>query len=809
MKISYNWLKEYLDVDWEPGRVAELLTGLGLEVEGIEKFESVKGGLKGVVAGKVLTCTKHPNADKLSLTTVDTGSGEPVQIVCGAPNVAEGQTVAVATVGTVLYDREGQTFKIKKGKIRGEESHGMICAEDELGLGDSHDGIMVLDEDIKPGTPLREIFTVEEDHIFDIGLTPNRSDAMSHFGVARDLRAGLIRHHVNLPLISPPVTHFNIDNHLFTVKVEVENRKLAPRYMGITIKDMKVAPSPAWLQNRLRSIGLKPINNVVDVTNFVLHELGQPLHAFDASAIKGQLIKVKTLPAGTPFVTLDGEERKLHEEDLMICDAHDTPLCIAGVYGGLHSGVSDSTTDMFLESAYFDPVSIRKTSKRHGLHTDASFRFERGVDVNAVDLALKRAASLIVELTGGKISSNIQEFYPEKIEDHQVVLHYDTINKIIPQIIPKEVIKEILISLDIKIISETNTALGLKIPSYRTDVYREADVIEEILRVYGYNNVEYPDQVHFSLVSGDSYDERFRRRISSFLTARGFYEMMSNSLTKEVYLSFDPAVDDANVVRLLNPLSADLSVMRFNMLFSVLESIAYNMNRKQFDLQFFEIGKTYARKGDGYDETTKLALATTGAYRRASWNHPRESAGFFYLKGIITALLDSLGINHLAEHPFEHPHFSEGISLRSGKDEIFRLGIVAPGIAEKFGIKRQVVFAEAVYDTLPALSQHHRPVFREIPKYPEVKRDLALLIDKEVPYSELYAAAFDTEKKLLKEVRLFDVYEGDKIPAGKKSYALGFILRDDNKTLKDKQIDKVMKRLLQVFENRFGAELRQ
>ena len=802
MKISYNWLKNYLDIDMDAEAVGEILTDLGLEVEGIEKIQSVKGGLKGVIAGKVLTCVKHPNADKLSLTTVDLGDGKPVPIVCGAPNVAEGQIVPVATIGTILYDDKGKEFKIKKGKIRGEESHGMICAEDELGLGDSHDGIMVLEEDVKPGTPLAEVFEVEEDEVFEIGLTPNRTDAMSHFGVARDLWAGLKQRGLNPSLIEPPVLHFNVDNHLYNISVEVEDRKLAPRYTGVSITNLKVKESPLWLQNRLRSIGLKPINNVVDITNFVMHELGQPLHAFDANAIKGQKIVVKTLPAGTAFVTLDGVKRELHEEDIMICDAEDNPLCIAGVYGGLDSGVTEKTTDMFLESAYFDPIAIRKTSKRHGLHTDASFRFERGVDVNTVDMALKRAASLIVELAGGKISSNIQEFYPVKLENHQVLLHYKNVNKLIGEIIPKDVIKSILTSLDIKIISETPHSLGLKIPTYRTDVYREADVVEELLRIYGYNNIEFPGQIRFSIVSEDDYKEKFKRKISSFLTSRGFYEIMTNSLTKEEYISEE---EMPSTVKLLNPLSTDLSVLRKTMVNSVLESVAFNINRKNNDLMFFEWGKTYSKKGDEYKEKEHLIVLTTGHFYKESWLEGKKKADFYYLKGVLQDMLQASNVDSTGHKSFSNDFIQGGLEI----PDMGYYGKVDPEVCARFGIKQEVYYACLDMQAWMKMSKKKTVKFNELPKYPEVRRDLALLVDKGITYDELYQKAFETEKKLLKKISLFDVYEGKKIPKAKKSYALSFILQDKNKTLNDKQIDKVMKRIFEAYAKSFGAELRQ
>ena len=569
MNISYNWLKQFINLEWEAEKTAELLTDLGLEVEGLESFESIKGGLKGVVVGHVLSCIKHPNADKLKLTTVDIGQEAPVQIVCGAPNVAKGQKVPVATIGTTLYDGDGKEWTIKKGKIRGEESHGMICAEDELGLGASHDGIMVLEDALKPGTPCSEVFDIENDQVFEIGLTPNRADAMSHFGVARDLRAGLRQQEMNLELITPSVTNFKVDNRLLRFDIDVQDKERCPRYCGVTISGLKVAESPAWLQNRLKSIGLAPINNVVDATNYVLHELGQPLHAFDASKVARNKIIVKTLPAGTKFVTLDEVERTLHEEDLMICDGDETPMCIGGVFGGIHSGVTEATSSIFLESAYFDPISIRKTAKRHGLNTDASFRFERGIDINNTFYALQRAAILIQELAGGEITSDGEDVYPIKKEDFQVVLNFEKVNSLVGQEIPRETIKSILTSLDIKVNNVTESGIGLTIPSYRVDVQREADVIEEILRVYGYNNIEFTQKLNASISNVSKFDDhRLQNIIGNQLVAQGFYEILSNSLTTPDYAQLSDSLNESHHVHMLNPLSNELSVLRQTMLFS-------------------------------------------------------------------------------------------------------------------------------------------------------------------------------------------------------------------------------------------------
>jgi phenylalanyl-tRNA synthetase beta chain len=808
MKISYNWLKQFIKTDWEAEKTGELLTDLGLEIEGIENFESIKGGLKGIVTGEVITCVKHPNADKLSITTVDLGNGQAIQIVCGAPNVAVGQKVPVATIGTILYDEKGKEFKIKKGKIRGKESFGMICAEDELGLGNNHDGILVLDESIKSGEKLAKVYNIENDQIFEIGLTPNRADAMSHYGVARDLKAGFKQKGVNLELISPSVMDFHVDTRTNKIGIEVTDKVLIPRYEGVTITDIKVKTSPTWLQNRLKSIGITPKNNVIDVTNFVLHELGQPLHAFDASKIAGNKIIVKTLDAGTRFTSLDGVERKLHEEDIMICDANLTPLCIGGVLGGLNSGVSDTTTSIFLESAYFNPVSIRKTAKRHGLNTDASFRFERGIDINFVKYALKRAALLIKETAGGTISSDIQEFYPDKIKDFEVVLSYNNIYRLIGQNIPKETIKNILASLDIKINSETEEILGVTIPSYRVDVQREADVIEEILRVYGYNNIEFSQKLNTSISFTEFDKEKYENTLANQLVSQGYYETMANSLTKPEYTQHSDKLNEEASVIMLNPLSSDLEAMRQSMLFGGLESIAYNINRQQNNLRFFEYGKTYHKFQDNYEESKHLALYVSGNQYQNHWQQATQKADFFYLKATVKNILAKSGFNHLKNKPVKNDLFSEGIALYDGKQKLAELGVVNLKTTRSFGIKQEVLFADINIDLLFEKKNKHQIQVQVSPKFPSVKRDLALLLDKNVTFNELYHTAFQTERKLLKEVDLFDLYEGKNLPDGKKSYALSFILRDDNKTLNDKMIDKVMQKMTQTFKKIHGAKLR-
>jgi phenylalanyl-tRNA synthetase beta chain len=808
MKISYNWLKQFINLDWEAEKTGELLTDLGLEVEGIVPFSSVKGGLEGVVVGHVLTCEQHGNADRLKVTTVDLGNGEPVQIVCGAPNVAAGQKVPVATVGTTLYDEEGKPWQIKKGKIRGEASLGMICAEDELGLGKSHDGILVLDEKLTPGTPVSDVLNVENDIIFEIGLTPNRADAMSHLGVARDLKAGLLQHEVSIELITPSTSNFRIENRTLKIEIEVDKPALAPRYCGVTISGITVAPSPAWLQNRLKAIGLVPLNNVVDITNYILHDLGQPLHAFDAHKIAGNQIIIKTLETGTKFTTLDDVERELHEEDLMICDA-EKPLCIAGVFGGKNSGVSDSTSAIFLESAYFNPVSVRKTAKRHGLNTDASFRFERGIDPNSAEYALQVAAIMLCEIAGGQITSELTDVYPKKIEDHQVFLNFENTTKLIGEEIPKEIIKEILSSLEIKVHNITETGIGMTIPAYRNDVTREADVIEEILRVYGYNKIKFTQKLNAS-ISGKLpiEDYEVRNKIGDQLAALGFNEMLNNSLTTPKYLSLSESLKTEHSIEMLNPLSNDLAVMRQSMLFSALEVAAYNSNRKMPDLKLFEFGKTYHNYPSGREEHKHLSLLVTGKKATESWNSTSETSGFFYMKGIVAALLEQLGITNTKEGILKSDFFAEGISISSKKTPLVELGVLKKKLTKAFGMDTEMVYADFKWDAvLEALSQRSFAL-KPIPKFPQAKRDFALLLDENISFSDLKNTAEQTEKSLLKEVSLFDVYTGENLPEGKKSYALSFTLQDENKTLTDKQIDKIMNKLQARFEKDFGASLR-
>ena len=806
MKISYNWLKQFIKIDWKSEETAALLTDLGLEVEVVEKYQSVKGGLQGIVVGHVLSCVAHPDADRLKVTTVDLGDGVPIQIVCGAANVAAGQKVPVATIGTTLYDKEGVAFSIKKGKIRGQESHGMICAEDELGLGESHDGIMILDNSIAAGTTAASVFKIENDEVFEIGLTPNRADAMSHFGTARDLRAGLLQSGVKVELISPSVSNFRVDKRILKIDVSVEKKLLAPRYCGVTISGITIKPSPAWLQNRLKAIGINPKNNVIDVTNYVLHELGQPLHAFDALKIHGKII-VKTLPTGTKFKTLDDIERTLDEEDLMICDEKG-PLCIAGVFGGKNSGVSDNTTSIFLESAYFNPVSIRKSAKRHQLNTDASFRFERGIDPTITVYALKRAALLIQEVAGGEITSDIIDIYPKKIEDFPVVLNFDNVKKIIGQELPKETIKNILASLEIKVNSVSDAGLGLTIPAYRVDVQREIDVIEEILRVYGYNNINFSEKLNATVsVSPRSEDYKVQNVIATQLNSQGFNEIMANSLTTASYVQLSEMLKEDHNVLILNPLSNDLAAMRQSLLFSGLEAISYNINRRNADLKFFEFGKTYHKFPSGYEEHKHLTMFITGDRNQENWTNAQKPTDFFLFKGYVNGVLSRLGIQKTQNLPLNSDVFSEGIAIGQGNDVLVEFGVVKKSVLKHFDIKQEVLFADFNWALILKLLSN-KIKFTEIPKYPEVRRDLSLLLDESISFDAVYNLARQTEKSLLKDISLFDVYQGKNLPEGKKSYALSFTIQDHTKTLTDVQIDKIMSKLQKNLETELGASLR-
>lgn len=806
MKISYNWLKQFLKIDANSEDVASILTDLGLEVEGVDNYQSIKGGLEGVVVGHVLTCEKHPDADRLNITTVDLGDGTPVQIVCGATNVTAGLKVPVATIGTKLYDKEGKEFEIKKGKIRGQESHGMICAEDELGLGTSHDGIMILDASLAPGTPAATVFNIENDEVFEIGLTPNRADAMSHMGVARDLRAGLLQKSYSLELITPSISAFKVDKR--TLKIDVENVDpvLAPRYCGVTISNLKIKPSPDWLQNRLKAIGISPKNNVVDVTNYVLHELGQPLHAFDTAKISGK-ISVKTVDAGTKFTTLDDVERTLHQEDLLICDDNG-PLCLAGVFGGKNSGVTNETTSIFLESAYFNPVSIRKAAKRHGLNTDASFRFERGIDPNITEYALKRAALLLCEVAEGEITSDIIDVYPKKIEDFTVFLNYEKAFKLIGEELPKETIKKIVASLDIKVNNSSDAGLGLIIPSYRVDVQREVDVIEEILRVYGYNNITISNKLNATVSKASrTEDYKVQNVVAAQLNAQGFHEMMANSLTTPEYIKLSEVLKEEANVHILNPLSSDLSTMRQTLLFSGLEAISFNINRKNSDLKLFEFGKSYKKILSGYSEKKHLSLFTTGNRTAESWKNTNSPTDFFYFKGHVTSVLARLGYQNLHSKPTTLDYFTEGLAICFGNDILVELGSVKKSITKQFDIKQEVYYAEFNWDLVLKLLLN-KIKFTAIPKYPEVRRDLSLLVDTNSTFENIYSIARKTEKALLKNINLFDVYEGKNLPEGKKSYAISFIIQDETKTLTDNQIDKIMSKLQQNFETELGATLR-
>lgn len=808
MKISYNWLKQFIKLPNGPEETGQLLTDLGLEVEGIKIFQSIKGGLQGVIVGEVLSCVPHPNADRLKLCKIDTGNGHLLQIVCGAPNIAQGQKVPVATIGTTLYDEKGEGWEIKKGNIRGEASEGMVCSEKELGIGNSHEGILILNEDEKTGIPASELFSVENDHIFEIGLTPNRADAMSHWGVARDLKAGYQQQDRNLELITPSVGAFNVDNRSFRIPVKIADSTLAPRYCSVTISGVKIGESPQWLRNRLKAIGINPKNNLVDISNYVMHDLGQPLHFFDAEKIVGKEIHVKRLPKGTKFTTLDEVERELHEEDLMICDT-EKPLALAGVFGGLSSGVTSETTKIFIESAYFDPISIRKTAKRHGLNTDASFRYERGIDPSITEYALKRAAILIKEIAGGEITSDVEDLYFKKIEDFQVFLTYEKVNKLVGQNLEKETIKSILASLEIRVNNITETGMGLTIPSYRVDVQREADVIEEILRVYGYNNIEFGTKLKASVSTSSKFeDHKVQNHIASQLVGQGFYETMANSLTSPAYSGLSELIRKENSVNILNPLSQDLSVMRQSLLFSGLESVSYNINRKRADLKLFEFGKTYHKYSGGREETKHLSLLVSGNRYSEGWNMFAAKGNFFFMKGIVQGVLERLGITNLKSGSSKSDVFAEGLIFSSGKTRLVEFGVLKKSILRHFDINQEVLYADFYWDAVLEVTKNQKNKYREIPKFPAVRRDFALLLDNTVSYSQVEEIAEQTEKKLLKSVNLFDVYQGNSLPEGKKSYAVSFTFQDEFKTLTDKQVDKIMSKLKLRFENDLNAELR-
>lgn len=820
MKISYNWLKEYIHIELPPDEVAGLLTSIGLEVENLEKFESVRGGLKGVVVGEVLTCTKHPDADRLSLTTVNIGNGIVLPIVCGAPNVAAGQKVLVATIGTKLFmgDRE---FEIKKARIRGAVSEGMICAEDELGLGSSHEGIMVLPDDAIPGTPAAEYFDVEEDWVFEIGLTPNRTDAMSHIGVARELAAVLNFRLGGEPLkvFYPDDSAFRPDNNNLPIEVIVEDFDACPRYCGVTISGVKVEESPRWLQNRLMAIGVRPINNLVDISNYILHETGHPNHFFDADKIAGQKVIIKKEPRGTHFVTLDGITRELSGDDLMICDA-EKGMCMAGIFGGLHSGITEQTTRVFIESAYFNPATIRKSARFHGLHTDSSFRFERGADPNAALYALKLAALMVKRIAGGQISSAVVDIYPRPIKKKMVKLHFDFVNRLVGQSIPRETVKDILVWLGMEPHCETDHSILVDVPTFRTDVEREADLVEEILRIYGYDNVEIPSRLRSSLSFIPKPDrEKLQNLAADYLSSRGFYEIINNSLTRAAYAEETGIYRSESNVIIKNPLSNDLNALRQTLITSGLETIILNIHHRNSDLKLFEFGTVYSKilpdsENDPlskYRENNRLAIFITGRVNQENWHHPPEDVDFFFLKNIVHDLLKRFGLN--AETDFQsieirNEVFDQGIQM-STKDRILvSFGILNKRLLNYFEIRQDVFMADFDWDVFIQIVQEDSIQYTPLAKFPEVRRDLALVIDKTVQFETLRNIAFETENRLLKEVNLFDVYEGEKIGQGKKSYAISFILRDDTKTLTDEEIDRTMERLLQAFRSRVGAVLR-
>ena len=799
MKISYNWLKEFIDTDKTPEEISTILTGTGLEVESLEKVQALPGGLEGLVIGYVKECGNHPNSDHLHLTKIDVGSGTDLQIVCGAANVAAGQKVVVATVGTTVYPTEGEPFKINKSKIRGEVSEGMICAEDEIGLGTDHQGIMVLAEDAAIGTQAKEYFKLNDDYLYEIGLTPNRADAVSHLGTARDVAAFL-----KIAIKKPDVSAFKVDDDSHTVEVVVENEQAAPRYSGLSISGIDVAESPKWLKERLAVIGVRSINNIVDVTNFVLHDLGQPLHAFDADKIAGNKVVVKNCAEGTLFKTLDGVERKLSADDLMICDA-EKPMCIAGVFGGIDSGVSATTISIFLESAYFNSVSVRKTAKRHGLKTDASFRFERGTDPDMTVFALKRAALLIQEVAGGTISSQIYDNYPAPVAPFPVEVTYQHIDRLIGQLIPHEEIKSIITALDIQIVNETEEGLSLKVPPYRVDVTRDVDIVEEILRIYGYNNIHIPTQIRASLNTSVRPDrDSVQSQLSDMLTANGFNEIMSNSLTKSAYsANLDTAV------KILNPLSSDLDVMRQSMLYSGLEALAYNQNRKSADLKMYEFGKVYSVHEDKYIESQRFSIFITGADTGEAWNQKSKSVSFYNLKAVVDGIIEKLNVEDFITEDVSDGEFAYGLQYNRGNKTLVKFGSVSAASLKKADVDKEVFYADFNFDLVLTLARKNKIIFQDISKFPAVRRDLSMLIDKNITFGALKNIAQKTERKLLKEVNVFDVYEGDKLPAGKKSYALSFIIEDMEKTLTDKTIDGVMQKLIYNLEKEAGAEIRK
>lgn len=820
MNISYNWLKEYVSFNLTPEETAAALTSIGLETGGVEEVQSVKGGLEGLVIGQVLTCEPHPNSDHMHITTVNLGQGEPVQIVCGAANVAAGQKVVVATIGTKLYDGD-ECFTIKKSKLRGVDSFGMICAEDEIGIGTSHEGIIVLPDDVEPGTLAKDYYNVKSDYVLEVDITPNRADACSHYGVARDLYAWLIQNGHHAELKRPLVEAFKVDSHNLNIDVVVENPEACPRYAGVTIKGVTVKESPEWLQTKLRTIGLRPINNVVDITNYILHAYGQPMHCFDADKIKGGKIVVRTCAEGTKFVTLDEVEHTLSDRDLMICNAEE-PMCIAGVFGGLDSGTTENTCNVFLESAYFHPTWVRKTARRQGLSTDSSFRFERGIDPNGVIYALKEAAMLVKELGGGEIASEIKDNYPNPIADFPVELSYDYVNSLSGKEIPTATVKSIVSSLEMKITGETDKGLSLLVPPYRVDVQRPCDVVEDILRIYGYNNVEIPTSLKSSLnVKGETdRSVKLQNLVSEQLVGCGFNEIMNNSLTAAAYYEGLETFRPDNLVRLMNPLSSDLNVMRATLLFGGLESICHNANRRNADLKFFEFGNCYHYQAEkknpektlaAYSEELHLGLWVTGKRVSNSWAHPDEDSSVYELKAYVLNIFRRLGVNfgtlvfgNLADDIYP---VAISVHTRGGK-LLATFGVVSRKILKAFDIDSEVYYADINWKELMKAIKGNAVYYKEISKYPAVRRDLALLIDKKVQFAEIERIAYETDRKLLKSVELFDVYEGKNLEAGKKSYAVSFMLQDENATLNDKQIDKFMQKLITNLQNKLDAKLR-
>lgn len=820
MNISYNWLKKYVDFNLTPDEVAAALTSIGLETGSVEEVQSIKGGLEGLVIGEVLTCEAHPNSDHMHITTVNLGQGEPVQIVCGASNIAAGQKVVVATLGTKLYDGD-ECFTIKKSKLRGVASVGMICAEDEIGVGTSHAGIIVLPEDAVPGTLAKDYYNIKSDYVLEVDITPNRADACSHYGVARDLYAYLIQNGKQTGLKRPSVDAFAVENHDLDIKVTVDNSEACLRYAGVTLKGVTVKESPEWLQNELRLIGLRPINNVVDITNYIVHAFGQPLHCFDADKIKGNEIVVKTMPEGTPFVTLDGVERKLNERDLMICNKEE-PMCIAGVFGGLDSGATETTKDIFIESAYFHPTWVRKTARRHGLNTDASFRFERGIDPNGVIYALKVAALMVKELAGGTISSEIKDVCAVAVQDFRVELSYEKVHSLIGKVIPVDTIKSIVASLEMKIVNETAEGLTLDVPPYRVDVQRDCDVIEDILRIYGYNNVEIPTTLKSSLTTKGECDKsnKLQNLAAEQLVGCGFYEILNNSLTRAAYYDGLESYPSKNLVMLMNPLSNDLNTMRQSLLFGGLESISHNANRKNADLKFFEFGNCYyfnAEKKNpekvlaAYREDYHLGLWVTGKRVVNSWAHANENSSVYELKAYVENIFARLGLqmHDLVIGNLTDDIYAAALSVdtRGGK-RLATFGVVTRKLLKAFDIDNEVYYADLNWTELLKAVKKVKKGYKEISKFPAVKRDLALLLDKKVQFAEIEKIAYETEKKLLKEVSLFDVYEGKNLEAGKKSYAVSFLLQDENSTLNDKQIDKIMSKMIANLEKRLNAKLR-